>query len=152
MYLEKINQILKKYPNFEQLLLQIKCIQELPSIEMDDVHQRDYMYYSLLEKYFDKENQVELITEEDDSYLDLETFLYKYSDKIDWAIKIYTPQLESCLEIKYYYVYTKDKYVANMLQKYDGRENSIDIYFNTHHQKQEIVDSVCLGETLEHLI
>lgn len=152
MYLEKINQILKKYPNFEQLLLQIKCIQELPSIEMDDVHQRDYMYYSLLEKYFDKETQVELITEEDDSYLDLETFLYKYSDKIDWAIKINVHSQGDRTIKAFYYVYAKDKYVANMLQKYDGSENSIDIYFNTHHQKQEIVDSVCLGETLEHLI
>lgn len=151
MYLEKINQILKKYPSFEQLLLQIKCIQELPSIEMDDVHQRDYMYYSLLEKYFDKETQVELITEEDDSYLELETFLYKYSDKIDWAIKIYNEQ-DLRDGVRFYYIYTNDEYVANMLQKYNKGYTSIEVYYNNDKQKQEIVDSVYLGETLEHLI
>jgi hypothetical protein len=152
MYLEKINQILKKYPSFEQLLLQIKCIQELPSIEMDDVHQRDYMYYSLLEKYFDKETQlVELITEEDDSYLDLETFLYKYSDKIDWAIKIYNEQ-DLRDGVRFYYIYTNDEYVENILKKYNNFNNCIYIYYNNDKQKQEIIDSVHLGEILEHLI
>ena len=148
MYLEKINQILKKYPYFEDLLLQIKLVQELPSIEMDDEHQRTYMYYSILEKYFDKETKIELITEEDDSYLDLETFLYKYSDKIEWAIKISQPQRK----LVFYYVNTNDKYVANMLQKYDEGNISVDVYYNMNKDKQEIVDSVFENETLEHLI